>query len=236
MSGSKTSPHIRPQQAQRLMNPSASLCFPMFNHLFGSDLCSLPVFHSLPLQSFYLTGADEARHAQLFGWMMYHWSLGLQSGHVLYCYNNISPTCLIYSCELKQGQTAFTYLRQIETNRFNFMTSLFLMFQLRKWDILKCFLSHLLWYATQMERFIHFTWQKAMWEYNNNAPGLCLKLWLNLKQPSSSFHVFLSFGDVFHIVDMSLFVHPSLRWIDWLWLTFHWTYLEMLIVLRSLSP
>lgn len=72
MSGSKTSPHIRPQQAQRLMNPSASLCFPMFNHLFGSDLCSLPVFHSLPLQSFYLTGADEARHAQLFGWMMYH--------------------------------------------------------------------------------------------------------------------------------------------------------------------
>lgn len=83
--------------------------FILFYHLFSSDLCSLTVFSSLSSSAFYLTSSDWDRwvcQAQLFGWMMYHQGSGLQSGHVLFCYNNISTvlTYLIYSSDLLQGQ------------------------------------------------------------------------------------------------------------------------------------
>lgn len=70
------------------MNQMASLGFIMFYHLFSSDLCLLP-FTSLPHQSFSNKEMSPAWdrgacYTQLFGWMMYHQGLGLQSGHVLF--------------------------------------------------------------------------------------------------------------------------------------------------------
>lgn len=51
MTGHKTSPYIKPPQAQLIMNQSASLGF-MLYHRFSSDLCLLPLFSGLPPQSF----------------------------------------------------------------------------------------------------------------------------------------------------------------------------------------
>lgn len=109
MSGHKTSPYIKSPQIQLIMNLSASLGF-MLHHLFSSDLCLLPFFSGHPSQSFISQGV-----LSWLGQMSLSHSavrlddvspgLCLQSGHVLFCYNNISTAlpCLIYSLDLVQG-------------------------------------------------------------------------------------------------------------------------------------
>ena len=87
-------------------------------------------FTAFLFKSFYLTGQTKpVTLSCLAGWCITE--ARAYSQDICFTVTTTSaptPTCLIYSCDLKQGQTAFTYLELIETNLFHFMTSLFLMF------------------------------------------------------------------------------------------------------------
>lgn len=112
MNGHKTSPRIKPPGELSLLWISQLVwvlsCFIICLALICVRCLYFPASLFSPLSNGE-TSPDWDRwacHTQLFGRMMYHQDSGLQSGHVLFCYNNISTalTYLIYSCDLLQGR------------------------------------------------------------------------------------------------------------------------------------